>query len=130
MPLSLRRPKRDPQPALTLDHSHSRSVSTPTLLSRLRNYTFSRSKASLFSALAYESVRSRTPPTPYSPNKNPQHEPKLTAEATANLKADEWKQRGFVMSKEQRECLAGAEGLGIWNPITGENGMSFPSEQD
>lgn len=29
------------------------------------------------------------------------------------------------MSKEQRECLAGAELLGIWNPITGDNGM-FP----
>jgi hypothetical protein len=128
MPLSLRRPKRHPQPALTPDKSHSRSVSTPTLLSRIRNSTFSRSKASLLSSLAYESVRSRTPPTPYSPcSELPRREPRLNAEAEVktSAKVDKWEKTGFVMSKEQRECLAGAECLGIWNPITGENGMSL-----
>jgi hypothetical protein len=130
MPLSLRRPKRHPQPTLTPDHS--RSVSTPTLLSRLRNSTFSRSRASLLSSLAYESVRARTPPTPYSPSiKPPRPGPKLKAEVGAKAgaeeeaKIDKWEKKGFVMSKEQRECLAGAECLGIWNPITGENGMSL-----
>jgi hypothetical protein len=132
MPLSLRRPKRHPPPALTPDHSNSRSVSTPTLLSRLRNSTFSRSKASLLSSLAYESVRARTPPTPYFPSvKPPRPGPKLKAEVKAKAeveaeaKIDKWEKMGFMMSKEQRECLAGAECLGIWNPITGENGMSF-----
>jgi hypothetical protein len=130
MPLSLRRPKRHPQPPLTPDHCNSRSVSTPTLLSRLRNSTFSRSKASLLSSLAYESVRARTPPTPYSPSvKPPRPGPELKvgvkakAEAEEEAKIDKWEKKGFVMSKEQRECLAGAECLGIWNPITGENGM-------
>ena len=128
MPLSLRRPKRHPQTALTPDHSNSRSVSTPTLLSRLRNSTFSRSKASLLSSLAYESVRSRTPPTPYSPTVTALPELKLRTEVRkieAEGKGDKWEKKGFVTSKEQRECLAGAECLGIWNPITGENGMSF-----
>jgi hypothetical protein len=130
MPLSLRRPKRHAHPPLTPDNS--RSVSTPTLLSRLRNSTFSRSKASLLSSsLAYESVRARTPPTPYSPSvKPPRPGPKLKIEVEAKAEAEEakidkWEKKGFVMSKEQRECLAGAECLGIWNPITGENGMSF-----
>jgi hypothetical protein len=126
MPLSLRRPKRHPQPALTPDNS--RSVSTPTLLSRLRNSTFSRSKASLLSSLAYESVRARTPPTPYSPSVKALPEPTFKAEArkAEDAKIDRWEKKGFMMSKEQRECLAGAECLGIWNPFTGENGMSFP----
>jgi hypothetical protein len=128
MPLSLRRPKRHSQPALTPDNSHSRSVSTPTLLSRLRNSTFSRSKASLLSSLAYESVTSRTPPRLYSPSSRlPRPESRLDAEAEikASAKVNKWEKKGFVMSKEQRECLAGAECLGIWNPITGENGMSL-----
>jgi hypothetical protein len=130
MPLSLRRPQRHPQPALTPDRSNSRSVSTPTLLSRLRNSTFSRSKASLLSSLAYESVRARTPPTPCSPsNELSQPGSKFKAEDEAKVEAetkiDTWEKKGFMMSKEQRECLAGAECLGIWNPITGENGMSF-----
>ena len=128
MPLSLRRPKRHPQPALTPDHSNSRSVSTPTLLSRLRNSTFSRSKASLLSSLAYESVRARTPPTPYSPHVSlSQPQPRYKAETSkveGKVEIDKCEKKGFVMSKEQRECLAGAECLGIWNPITGENGMS------
>jgi hypothetical protein len=130
MPLSLRRPKRHPPPALTPDHPNSRSVSTPTLLSRLRNSTFSRSKASLLSTLAYESVRARTTPTPYSPNVSlPQPGPELKvgvkakAEAEEEAKIDKWEKKGFMMTKEQRECLAGSECLGIWNPITGENGM-------
>jgi len=131
MPPSFRRPTRHPQPALIPDHSYSRSVSTPTLLSRLRNSTFSRSKASLLSSLAYESVRARTPPTPCSPSIKPprpgqKHKVgvRAKAEAEEEVEIDEREKKGFVMSEEQRECLAGAERLGIWNPITGENGMS------
>lgn len=120
MPLSLRRPERHPLPTATPEQS--RSVSTPTLLSRLRNSTFSRSKASLLSSFAYESVRARTPPTPYSPSiKLPQFE---VVKPKSRPRPDEWEKRGFKLTKEQRECLAGAECLGIWNPITGENGMS------
>jgi len=123
MPLSLRRPKRQPDPLLTADQS--RSVSTPTLLSRLRNSTFSRSKASLLSSFAYETVRSRTPPTPYSPSTilppcQPafREQPMLEPEP----KKDKWEERGFNLTREQRECLAGAVCLGVWDPITEEDG--------
>ena len=123
MPLSLRRPKRQPDPLLTADQS--RSVSTPTLLSRLRNSTFSRSKASLLSSFAYDTVRSRTPPIPYSPSTRLQscqpafrEQPMLEPEP----KKDKWEERGFNLTREQRECLAGAECLGVWDPITGEDG--------
>jgi len=116
MPLSLRRPKRQPDPMLTPDKP-SRSVSTPTLLSRLKNSTFSRSKISL-SSLAYDSVRARTPPTPY--QVNTPLRPPLVKDAQ---KRDVWEMRGFKLTKEQRECLAGAECLGIWDPVTGKKGM-------
>jgi hypothetical protein len=118
MPLSLRRPKRQPNPMLTPDKPF-RSVSTPTLLSRLRNSTFSRSKISL-SSLAYDSVRARTPPTPYQVD-TPLLSPQLKKD---KKECDMWEMRGFEMTKEQRECLAGAECLGIWDPVTGKKGVS------
>jgi hypothetical protein len=115
MPLSLRRPTRK----VNGPDSPLRSASTPTLLSRLRSSTFSRSKVSLLSSQAYDSVRSRTPPT-----LSPSLPDPPTTHSVVKDRVDAGRRGRYLMTVEQRECLAGAEVLRIFDPVTGMEGES------
>ena len=123
MPLSLRLSKNKPQAS-----SSKRAVSTPTLLSRIRSSAFTSSKVSLLATSSpYDSVKARTPPIPVScapttarpAMKRPKPYGALQAQWRASAKR--------LASPEQRDCLLGAECIGITDPLLGRIGESESS---